>query len=237
MLPRILEPEVMETTDDAREYDAMDHTAVNTLFVSNLLSALKDWSLQRPVAQRATLNVLDLGVGTAQIPIELARRAQNVRITAVDAAESMLAIARRNIAAANLTNRIIPILADAKQLAATQGGVSVFDYPFDAVISNSILHHIPDPREVIAAALGVTATGGLLFHRDLARPADEETLQQLVANYAGDATPYQRRLFEDSLHAALTVEEMRDFVVTFGYNRSTVQMTSDRHWTWSTVRT
>ena len=27
--------------------------------------------------------------------------------------------------------------------------------------------------------------------------------------YAGDATPYQRKLFADSLRAALTLEEMR----------------------------
>jgi ubiquinone/menaquinone biosynthesis C-methylase UbiE len=237
MLPRILEPEVMDTTDDAHEYDAMDHAAVNTLFVANLLSALKDWSLQRPVAQCAALNILDLGVGTAQIPIELARRAPHVRITAVDAAESMLAIARENIATANLTDRISPILADAKHLVAAQGGASLFRQLFNVVISNSILHHIPEPQEIIAAAIGVTATGGLLFHRDLARPADEATLQQLVATYAGEATSYQRGLFEDSLHAALTVEEMRDFVAAFGYDRSTVQMTSDRHWTWSAVRT
>ena len=32
MLPRILEPEVMDTADDAREYDAMDHAAVNHAF-------------------------------------------------------------------------------------------------------------------------------------------------------------------------------------------------------------
>ena len=236
MLPRILEPEVMDSSDDAHEYDAMDHATVNTLFVSDLLSALKDWSLQRPVAPVTTLNILDLGAGTAQIPIELARRAQHVHITAVDAAESMLAIARENIAAANLTDRVTPILADAKHLAGPQSGASVFDHPFDAVISNSILHHIPEPQEVIAAAIGVTATGGLLFHRDLARPADEATLQRLVATYADEATPYQRGLFEDSLHAALTVEEIRDLVATFGYDRSTVQMTSDRHWTWSAVR-
>jgi hypothetical protein len=50
MLNRILEPELMDTAADAREYDAMDHAAVNTVFVNDLLRALTDWSLQRPVA-------------------------------------------------------------------------------------------------------------------------------------------------------------------------------------------
>ena len=57
MLPRILEPELMDTAEDAREYDAMDHAAVNAVFVNDLLAALSDWSLQRPVESRAPRSV------------------------------------------------------------------------------------------------------------------------------------------------------------------------------------
>jgi ubiquinone/menaquinone biosynthesis C-methylase UbiE len=226
MLARVLEPEVMDTADDAREYDAMDHAAVNAVFVDDLLAALSDWSLKRPVQSGATpFNVLDLGAGTAQIPIELARRAPNVHITAVDAAASMLALARTNIAAARLDDRINFTLADAKRLPFESASFSV-------VISNSIVHHLPEPRAAIAEAIRVTAPGGLLFHRDLARPSDEPELQILVSTYAAEATPYQRNLFADSLRAALTVEEMADLVASFGFVRDSVRMTSDRHWTW-----
>ena len=219
MLPRILEPEVMDTAGDAQEYNAMDHSVVNAEFVGDLLRMVMDYS--RPPLEK----FLDLGAGTAQILIELACRAPNVQITAVDAAESMLALARENVARANLTDRIELVLADAKELPFE-------NIVYDIVISNSILHHIPDPRTVVAEAIRVTASGGLLFHRDLARPNDEVTLQQLVATYAADSTPYQRKLFTESLYAALTVEEMRDLVTNFGFAADTVQMTSDRHWTW-----
>jgi len=40
-------------------------------------------------------------------------------------------------------------------------------------------------------------------------------------------------LFRDSLHAALTLEEIRSLVVELGYAAETVTMTSDRHWTWA----
>jgi ubiquinone/menaquinone biosynthesis C-methylase UbiE len=237
MLPRVLEPELMDTAADAREYDAMDHAAVNKVFVNDLLAALADWSLQRPVHSDATaLNILDLGAGTAQIPIELARRASHVNITAIDASESMLALARTNVAAAGLTDRIGLFLADAKRLAATRSGARFGDASYPVVISNSIVHHIADPRAVIAEAIRVTAPGGFLFHRDLARPNDEVTLAQLVAIYAVEATPYQRRLFTDSLRAALTAEEMAALVAGFGFAPGTVRMTSDRHWTWSAIR-
>src|SRR6476660_7880493 len=125
MLTRILEPEIMDSADDAREYDARDHSAVNARFVTDLL----------PHLNCSPLQILDLGAGTAQIPIEIACRALYTHITAVDAAASMLIVARANIAAANLTNRVDPILADAKRLPFS-------DNSFPVVISNSILHHI-----------------------------------------------------------------------------------------------
>jgi ubiquinone/menaquinone biosynthesis C-methylase UbiE len=225
MLARILEPELMDTAADAREYDAMDHAAVNTQFVSDFLNALPDFSLNRQV-----LRVLDLGAGTAQIPIELARRAPNVHITAVDAAESMLALARHNIAAAGFVDRIDVVLADAKQLPFQS------DF-FPVSISNSIVHHIADPRSVIAEASRVTAAGGLLFHRDLARPRDDAQLEHIVNTYAAGATAFQRKLFGDSLRAALTLDEMQTIVSGFGFPPDTVQVTSDRHWTWMATGT
>ena len=37
MLPRIPEPEVMDSAAEAEDYDAMDHTQVNRLFVADFL--------------------------------------------------------------------------------------------------------------------------------------------------------------------------------------------------------
>jgi ubiquinone/menaquinone biosynthesis C-methylase UbiE len=229
MLPRILEPELMDSDDDAREYDSMDHASVNELFVADLLDAKTDWSLRRPVQSTASqLNVLDLGAGTAQIPIALARRTAHIHVTALDAARSMLAIADQNIAAAGCADRIKPLLGDAKEIPFEAGA-------FQVVISNSILHHLPEPRDAIAEAVRVTAPGGLLFHRDLCRPRDEPELHRIVSEYAADANDYQRNLFADSLHAALTLDEMQSIVADFGFAPESVRMTSDRHWTWTTA--
>jgi ubiquinone/menaquinone biosynthesis C-methylase UbiE len=148
-----------------------------------------------------------------------------MHVTAVDAAESMLGLAAENIAAADLDDRIEPVLADAKVLPFKPGR-------FPVVISNSILHHIAEPQQVIAEALRVAEPGGLQFHRDLYRPDDEAQLNRIVTTYAGAATPYQQKLFADSLRAALTLDEMRELVATFGVAPDTVRMTSDRHWTW-----
>ncbi len=118
------------------------------------------------------------------------------------------------------------LLADAKQPPFS-------DATFDATISNSILHHIAQPRQVVAEAIRVTAPGGLLFHRDLCRPSDEARVQHLIATYAAGATAYQQKLLADSLRAALTLDEIRELVAEFGYAPESVQMNSDRHWTWT----
>ena len=216
MLPRILEPEAMDSPEEARDYDAMDHAEVNRVFVADFLDA---WDGNNPV--------LDVGAGTAQIPIELCRQSPTARVTGVDLAEHMLVVGRENVDHAGLADRIRLERCDAKRLPHTTGA-------FGAVISNSIVHHIPEPGDALAEMARVTAPGGALFVRDLVRPDDEATLGRLVEMYAAGANAHQRKMFADSLHAALTVAEVRDLVATLGFDPAEVRATSDRHWTWRT---
>lgn len=222
-LARVLEPEVMDSSDDAADYDAMDHGQVNRCFVADFLTA------RAAAGVPSQAEVLDLGTGTAQIPIELARHEPSVHVLAVDLAESMLTMGRANVARAGYQDRITLERVDAKGLPYSAGR-------FAAVMSNSIVHHIPDPRAALAEALRVLSRGGLIFIRDLARPLDERQVQDLVQQYAGDCNPHQRQLFDDSLRAALCVSEVRELVKGLGGDPQRVQATSDRHWTWSEVR-
>jgi ubiquinone/menaquinone biosynthesis C-methylase UbiE len=214
MLPRTLEPEVMDSPEEARDYDAMDHSAVNRVFVTDFLAV---WDGRGPI--------LDVGTGTAQIPIELARQHPTAEVVAIDLAAEMLLVGRDNIRRAGLEGRVRLERQDAKQLPYPIGS-------FGAVISNSIVHHIPEPARVLAEMVRVVAPGGVLFVRDLLRPADEATVRRLVATYAGDANAHQRQMFGDSLRAALTLDEVRGLVAALGFEPATVQQTTDRHWTW-----
>jgi ubiquinone/menaquinone biosynthesis C-methylase UbiE len=219
MLPRILEPEVMDSLDEAVDYDAMDHSEVNRLFVDDFLAAVDRLRVSvRPV------RAIDVGTGTAQIPIELCRRADFVRVTAVDLASHMLQIGQRNVIRAGLETVIRLEQIDAK-------GLPYGDGEFSAVVSNSIVHHIPEPLAVVREMRRVLKAGGILFIRDLLRPADVATLDHLVASYAGDANAHQRQMFRDSLHAALTLDEVRGVLAAVGLPGDWVTQTSDRHWT------
>lgn len=245
-LDRVLETEVMDTAEEALDYDAMDHGEVNRVFVDDLLATIQGFKFQvssskldeaastcnlKPETWNSTdsavlLDVLDLGTGTAQIPIELCRRCEQCRVMACDAAASMLDQAQYNLAAHNFNERIQLKLVDAKALP-------FHETRFDVVMSNSIVHHIPEPIAVLREAVRVTRPGGLLFFRDLLRPASKQECQRLVATYAAECNDHQRQMFADSLHAALSLAEIRELVASLGFDPQTVQQTSDRHWTWS----
>lgn len=222
VLSRVLEPEVMDSADDALDYDRMDHAAVNRQFVDDLLAAIAAAGVQ--VAD--STEILDLGAGTAQIPLELLRRRPSWRVRAVDLAESMLELGWQNVAAAGLADRIRLERVDAKRLPYATG-------TFTVVMSNSIVHHVPQPRDVLAEACRVLRPGGTLFIRDLLRPPDDATVRLLVDTYAAGGNDHQRQLFDDSLRAALSLDEVRAIVVELGHDPRQVTQTSDRHWTWT----
>ncbi|MBI2804863.1 MAG: class I SAM-dependent methyltransferase [Planctomycetes bacterium] len=218
MLQRILEPEVMDSAQEALDYDQMDHAPVNRVFVADFLAKGREF-----------LAVLDVGAGTAQIPIELCHRHPCVQVVAIDLAEEMLSVGRVNVERAGLAQRIQLQRCDAKRMPFE-------DASFDAVISNSIVHHIPEPSTVFAEMVRVVKSDGLLFVRDLLRPVNDGTLRTLVETYAAGANAHQKQMFGDSLHAALTLDEVRDLVSRLGFPAESVRATSDRHWTWAALK-
>ena len=54
-LSRILEPEVMDSAQDAEDYDRMDHSQVNRVFVDDLLVAIQASSPPLPFSPSALL--------------------------------------------------------------------------------------------------------------------------------------------------------------------------------------
>ncbi len=214
MLQRVLEPEVMDSPEEASNYDAMDHHVVNQQFVADFLAV---WDGQDPI--------LDVGSGTAQIPIEFCRQSAHGSIIGIDLAEHMLQLGRKNIDEAGFAARIRLELANARSLPYDAGS-------FPAVISNSIIHHIPEPYVALAEMARVVMPEGTLFIRDLLRPIDEASLHILVDTYAGEANDHQRQMFRNSLRAALNTAEVQSMVARLGFDPDGVQQTSDRHWTW-----
>jgi ubiquinone/menaquinone biosynthesis C-methylase UbiE len=225
MIERVLEPEAMESVDEAREYDLMDHAAVNEMFVADMLAA----AASRDGAQSVQGLVLDVGTGTARIPIAVCLERAALNVIGIDLAHEMLRVGVDNVAKESLGARILLLRARAGDLPFRNASAAL-------VMSNSLIHHLPDPAAAFREMCRVTASGGVVFVRDLFRPPSEEELDRLVSVHAADATASQRRLFADSLHAALTVDEVRAMLATLPFEATSLSTTSDRHWTLAATR-
>lgn len=209
-MERTLEPEVMDTAEEADGYDAMDHSGPNEAFVERLAEL------------GATGRMLDAGTGPGHVPPLVCARIAGATVVGIDLAERMLVHAERHRAASPHRARIEYRLADAVRLDFDDG-------EFDAVFSNTILHHIPDPSTFLSEAWRVLRPGGALLIRDVFRPDTPERANELVALHAGGETAYQQDLFRASLHAALTPEELLELAREVGLREVELAVDTDRH--------
>ncbi len=212
-MQRILEPEVMDTVAEAVEYDAMDFTAVNAAFAQQTLHLCPEQGM-----------ILDLGTGTARIPILIAQQRSQLNIIGIDLSENMLKIGTENVSRAGLADQIKLEKVDAKNL-------SYSDNKFDGIISNSIIHHLPEPIHCLKEIKRVLKPNGGILLRDLLRPENPVIWDNLVEQYAAECNDHQRQLFRDSLQAAFTLEEVEQMIKQAGLERVKVYQSSDRHWT------
>jgi ubiquinone/menaquinone biosynthesis C-methylase UbiE len=212
-MDRILEPEVMDTWLEATAYDAMDFESVNTAFAADAIEL-----------DPHAIKVLDVGTGTARIPILMCQQQLQYLITGTDLAQSMLIIGQRNIEEAKLNQRIRLERVDSKRMPYP-------DLEFDMLISNSLVHHLPDPLSFLMEVKRLLKPGGAILIRDLIRPENDQIVNQLVTKLGGDNNSHQQQLFHDSLKAALTLAEVQDLIDRSGLSQVKLAQSSELHWT------
>ena len=217
MIPRTLEPEAMDTPEEVRDYDAMDHATVNARFVAEFLDA------HGPCRGG---ELLDVGTGPARIPIALCRADRSARVLGIDLAEAMLELRPEQ------RRRGGPVRPDPLRPGRCPGPL-LPQRPFRG--GPQQLDH-PPPRRPRSRPGRDGPRGRSRRHAfrprpgQARRPRDARSPRHHLRRRRG---PRRAALFEASLHAALTLREVRDIVRTLGRSDADVVMTSDRHWTWS----
>jgi ubiquinone/menaquinone biosynthesis C-methylase UbiE len=213
-LQRVPEPELMDDGEQACAYAEADFSESNTLFVGLFEDLLGGRSLSGAV--------VDLGCGPGDIALRLARRHPGVRFDLVDGAEVMLTLAREAWAQAGLASR-------ARMVCARLGERPLPEARYDAVISNSLLHHLGDPSVLWRVARRCAAPGAPVLVMDLRRPESPEEQDRLVETYAAGAPEVLRRDFRNSLAAAYTLEEVASQLHAAGLGGLRVAEVSNRH--------
>jgi SAM-dependent methyltransferase len=213
-MQRIPEPELMDEIEQARAYAEADFAEPNQRFVE--LFAVENPGLRSGA-------VLDLGCGPGDIVLRLARRHAGLTVHGLDGSRAMLdcAEARR---------RADP--ESASRVRFVQGILPGARLPlerYDAIVSNSLLHHLHDPLVLWRAVRELGAPGASVLVMDLCRPASAGEAQEIVEVYSGAEPEVLQRDFFNSLCAAFEPGEVHAQLEACGLGMFEVRAVSDRH--------
>ncbi len=213
-MDRVPEPELMNDAEQARAYAEADFAEPHERFVDLFTERHSDYT---------PTQVLDLGCGPGDVTMRFARRFGSTRVVGVDGSPAMLAAGQ-------------PVLKREPALAAridlVQGylpGAALPSGPYDAVISNSLLHHLDDPLVIWNAIKAHGAAGARVFVMDLMRPDSRATAEAMVEQHAAGEPEVLRHDFFHSLLAAYTIDEVQQQLAQVELQALTVEAISDRH--------
>ena len=218
MIPRLLEPEVMNDPLQVDAYAAADFSVSDQAVVDRIdqLLALADTHF-RPQAC-----LVDLGCGPGNISLRLAQRWTDCSVLGLDAAERMLQVAEaRRHDAGLMPERLryqqqsLPLPVSALQA--------------DLVVSNSLLHHLRDPMHLWSSVTTLASSRCLVLHRDLKRPDSEASIDRLCQQHVANAPEVLQRDYRASLHASFTADEVSAQLAVAGLDQLQVLEVEDRY--------
>ena len=202
--------------DDPKQADAYaraDFTEENQGFVDRFKEYFPEFSQGR---------VLDLGCGPADIPIRFAKLYPACHIIGVDASAPMIQLGERAVQQAGLTDRVTLRCERYEEVAGAR--------IVDAAMSNSLLHHLPNPLQFWQKLRQLVKPGAPVLVMDLLRPESPEAAQAIVDQYAANEPDILRRDFYNSLLAAFTEDEIGSQLARMNLTRLLIDIPDDRHW-------
>jgi len=213
-MDRVLEPELMTDEAQALAYAKADLELVNQGFVDRYVASF-------PRADAGMM--VDLGCGPGDIAVRFARALPGYAITAVDGSEPMVALAQEAVRAAGVEERVRVRCARLPMLPLPLQS-------FDAIVSNSLVHHMPDPYIFWNEVVRLGRPGASVLIMDLFRPDSPERAREIVEKYATNEAPVMKDDFYHSLCAAFTLREIRSQIRSRGLGGLVCELASDRHW-------
>jgi SAM-dependent methyltransferase len=210
-MKRIPEPELMDDLEQARAYADADFSEPHQAFV-------RYFQERFPEFERG--EALDLGCGPADVTMRFALAYPAASVTGVDGVEAMLALGRDLLARQDLKGRVTLVQSCLPAPMPRR---------YDAVISNSLLHHLADPAVLWDTIKQAAKPGAPVFVMDLLRPHSIEEAERLTATYAGAAPAVLRKDFFNSLLAAYQPDELRAQLYATGFGHLHIEQVSDRH--------
>jgi ubiquinone/menaquinone biosynthesis C-methylase UbiE len=214
-MKRKLEQELMNDSDQARSYAEADFEQPHSMFIDLFCET---YGMVSDAAY-----VLDLGCGPGDITFRFVRAWPQCHVHGVDGSDAMLALAEQALGREpSLQGRV----------HFFKGMLPELELPcpqYDIIISNSLLHHLPDPAVLWQTVKAFGAPDAIIFIMDLKRPASVAEAKRLSDTYAEGEPEVLRNDFYNSLLAAFDVNEIQDQLREEGLTDFNIRSVSDRH--------
>lgn len=207
---RLLEEEIMDDLVQVAAYAGANFDEQDTRFIEIFCQSF-------PKAG----HVLDLGCGPAKIPARICSLRPDLEFTGIDGSSRMIEYGKAYSQGLGVANRLNLI-----QAYIPCGGLKK---AYDAVISNSLLHHLPKPQCLWDMVKKHSQPGTLVMVVDLHRPKSLEEAEQIVSAKAANEPDVLRKDFFNSLCAAFTIAEVNAQLEAAGLPFKS-RMLSDIHW-------
>jgi SAM-dependent methyltransferase len=214
-MQRVTEPELMEDPVQSEIYAAADFAEAHSHIVETFGHYFP--------GEEITGQVLDLGCGPGDIGFRFATRYPGCSVTGVDGSRAMIRLAHARKAREPLTGNRVHFIE------GLLPGAPIPGVPFAAIISNSLLHHLHEPRVLWETVLHHASPGTKVYVVDLFRPPTHTDADKLVKKYASGEPEVLRRDFYNSLCAAFEPAEVEAQLAAAGLAGMAVDVISDRH--------
>jgi trans-aconitate methyltransferase len=213
-MERVPELELMNGPQHALAYAQGDFTEPHDRFVTLFQERFR--------GEKIDGYAVDLGCGPADVTIRFSRAYPDCIIQGVDGAENMLKHGRKAIADLGLESRITLHLGRLPQDNLPRAS-------YDVIISNSLLHHLPDPMILWYCIKSYGSPGAIVYVMDLFRPRSQHETRRLVDQYAGNEPTILQEDFYHSLCASFRLEEVQRQLEEADLGHLSTETVSDRH--------
>jgi len=217
-MERILEPELMSDKIQAEAYADADFEKSDQFIIDSFDSHFP--SMEKPG------NILDLGCGPGNITFKFATRFPNTKIMGIDGSIEMIRLANDiKSHSPQLLNRVSFIKGLIPNIVLPIENTE----NFDAIVSNSLLHHLHQPAVLWNTIKQHASTNTKIFIVDLFRPPSKEKALAIVKQYAFNEPEILQHDFYNSLLAAFTPIEIKQQLQDAGLTELKLETISDRH--------
>ncbi len=208
-MQRTPEPEeLMDIEEQALAYASADFSKSHQ-FIVDIFTAKFDTTL--------TGEIIDLGCGPGDISIRFAKAHPHCNVLGVDGAKEMLKLAQLEV------NKNQELKDRISFLESFIPSSKIPKKQYQAIISNSLLHHLHNPSVLWNTVKELANTETHIFIADLFRPDTPEQARQIVEELSSNDPEILKRDFYNSLCAAFTPEEIREQLSLSGLNNLKIE--------------